>query len=345
MRTSTFACSAPRSAMMGALAACTTMGTGVGTERSGDMKANFAWKSTDDRTGTLTANLSNGDTYSGQFFQVTHDTRVETLGRCGTAGPVHGVAGVTGVRIPIRHSSRTTAAASSRISLTSPASTCVVTSRSCIRRTGCRAAAQDSVSCRRDRRSTRRSRTRDARDGLATSAALGHRRRRPADRADGRRGQLRSVAGLRRRDPAQRGHAARDRPRDGRADCTNGAGDRRRARGPGAALGRRGRHSRRPRSRARTAASRRHALSVRAFDGDHRSRRPLVRDDRAEARRRSPTIADDTSSRSWSTRRRARSTSASRSARTIGPSRSVARFAIATARLPASCSRASRSST
>ena len=74
------------------LAACTTMGTGVGTQRSGDMKANFAWKSTDDRTGTLTANLSNGDTYSGQFFQVTHDTRVESLAPLwnGWAGPWHG---------------------------------------------------------------------------------------------------------------------------------------------------------------------------------------------------------------------------------------------------------------
>ncbi|HJY41203.1 MAG TPA: hypothetical protein VJ303_08205 [Steroidobacteraceae bacterium] len=79
-------------AIVSAFAACTTMGTGVGTERSGDMKANFAWKSTDDRTGTLTANLSNGDTYSGQFFQVTHDTRVETLAPLwnGWAGPWHG---------------------------------------------------------------------------------------------------------------------------------------------------------------------------------------------------------------------------------------------------------------
>jgi hypothetical protein len=79
-------------AMMGALAACATMGTGVGTERSGDMKANFSWKSTDDRTGTLTASLSNGDTYSGQFFQVTHDTRVETLAPLwnGWASPWHG---------------------------------------------------------------------------------------------------------------------------------------------------------------------------------------------------------------------------------------------------------------
>ena len=67
-------------AMMGAVAACTTMGTGVGNARNGgDVNANFAWKSTDDRTGTLTANLSNGDSFSGPFFQVTQDTRVETL--------------------------------------------------------------------------------------------------------------------------------------------------------------------------------------------------------------------------------------------------------------------------
>lgn len=67
-------------ALLGAVAACTTMGTGVGNARNGgDVNANFAWKSTDDRTGTLTANLSNGDSFSGPFFQVTQDTRVETL--------------------------------------------------------------------------------------------------------------------------------------------------------------------------------------------------------------------------------------------------------------------------
>ena len=65
--------------MVCAIGACTTMGTGVGNVRNGDLQANFAWKSTDDRTGTLTANLSNGVSYSGPFFQVTHDTRVETL--------------------------------------------------------------------------------------------------------------------------------------------------------------------------------------------------------------------------------------------------------------------------
>ena len=75
-----------------ALAACTTMGTGTGDSSSGDVKASFAWKSTDDRTGTLTASLSNGDNYSGQFFQVTRDTRVETLSPLwsGWAGPWHG---------------------------------------------------------------------------------------------------------------------------------------------------------------------------------------------------------------------------------------------------------------
>jgi hypothetical protein len=64
---------------IGALAACTTMGSGVGQERGGDVKADFSWKSTDDRTGTITANLSNGENFSGPFFQVTRDTRVETL--------------------------------------------------------------------------------------------------------------------------------------------------------------------------------------------------------------------------------------------------------------------------
>jgi hypothetical protein len=45
--------------MMGAITACTTTGTGMGSARNSDLHANFAWKSTDDRTGTLTATLSN----------------------------------------------------------------------------------------------------------------------------------------------------------------------------------------------------------------------------------------------------------------------------------------------
>jgi hypothetical protein len=75
-----------------AISACTTMGTGVGNARGGDLQANFSWKSTDDRTGTLTASLSNGDSFSCPFFQVTRDTRVETLAPLwyGWAGPWRG---------------------------------------------------------------------------------------------------------------------------------------------------------------------------------------------------------------------------------------------------------------
>ena len=82
----------PTIVMIGAMTACTTTGTGMGTARNSDLHANFAWKSTDDRTGTLTATLSNGETFSGPFYQVTHDTRVETLAPLwyGWAGPWHG---------------------------------------------------------------------------------------------------------------------------------------------------------------------------------------------------------------------------------------------------------------
>ena len=90
--------------LLGAITACTTMGTGIGSARNSDLHANFAWKSTDDRTGTLTATLSNGETFSGPFFQVTHDTRVETLAPLWYGWAGRGMAGATGDRIPIRPS-------------------------------------------------------------------------------------------------------------------------------------------------------------------------------------------------------------------------------------------------
>jgi hypothetical protein len=55
------------------------MGTGMGSVRGADTRATFQWQSSDDRTGTMNASLSNGNQYTGQFFQVTHDTRIETL--------------------------------------------------------------------------------------------------------------------------------------------------------------------------------------------------------------------------------------------------------------------------
>src|SRR5262245_4168581 len=66
-------------AALGVVAGCANTGTGLGSMRGADTHANFAWTSTDDRAGTLTAQLSNGKQYSGKFFQVTQDTRVENL--------------------------------------------------------------------------------------------------------------------------------------------------------------------------------------------------------------------------------------------------------------------------
>ena len=59
-------------------ACANTVGTGTATSLSGDVGATFVWE---DRghEGTMTATLSAGETYTGQFFQVTRDTRIDTL--------------------------------------------------------------------------------------------------------------------------------------------------------------------------------------------------------------------------------------------------------------------------
>jgi hypothetical protein len=49
-------------------AGCTTMGVGNGATSSGADPATFGWKSPDGLSGTLSATLSGGKTYSGQFF-------------------------------------------------------------------------------------------------------------------------------------------------------------------------------------------------------------------------------------------------------------------------------------
>jgi hypothetical protein len=61
------------------LTACTTMGTGIGSSPTGNVRAVLAWKGTD-RAGTMTAMLSTGETYAGMYFQITHETRVDDLG-------------------------------------------------------------------------------------------------------------------------------------------------------------------------------------------------------------------------------------------------------------------------
>ena len=61
-------------------AGCTTMGTGVGSTTSGGSRTTFSWKSSDGVSGTMTATVSSGQTYSGQYFQITKDTTVDSLG-------------------------------------------------------------------------------------------------------------------------------------------------------------------------------------------------------------------------------------------------------------------------
>jgi hypothetical protein len=62
-------------------AGCATMGTGAGATPSGADPVTFTWKgSTASDSGTMTASLSDGTTYTGQYFQITRNTTVDSLG-------------------------------------------------------------------------------------------------------------------------------------------------------------------------------------------------------------------------------------------------------------------------
>ena len=60
-------------------AGCTTMGTGFGSTASGKNPVNFSWKSSDSVSGSMNATLSDGKTFTGQFFQITSDTTVDKV--------------------------------------------------------------------------------------------------------------------------------------------------------------------------------------------------------------------------------------------------------------------------
>ena len=60
-------------------AGCTTMGTGTGSTLSGADPVTFNWKSEGGVSGTMQATAPDGKTYSGQFFQVTKNTTVDSL--------------------------------------------------------------------------------------------------------------------------------------------------------------------------------------------------------------------------------------------------------------------------
>jgi hypothetical protein len=57
-----------------ALSACTTMGIGTGSVTPGNTPVKFAWKSTDGgNSGTMSATLAGGNSFSGTYLQVTSD--------------------------------------------------------------------------------------------------------------------------------------------------------------------------------------------------------------------------------------------------------------------------------
>jgi hypothetical protein len=61
-------------------AGCTTMGSGTGSTPSGASAASFNWKSSDGVSGTINATTSDGKTFSGQYFQITKETTVDSIG-------------------------------------------------------------------------------------------------------------------------------------------------------------------------------------------------------------------------------------------------------------------------
>jgi hypothetical protein len=60
-------------------AGCTTMGTGTGSTPSGGSPTVFSWESSNGVSGTMSATMS-GQTYTGQYFQITKDTTVDNIG-------------------------------------------------------------------------------------------------------------------------------------------------------------------------------------------------------------------------------------------------------------------------
>jgi hypothetical protein len=58
----------------------TASGIFSGSTMKGDVTATLSWQSTGSNGGTLTAQVSTGEIYSGHYLQVTSDTRVDELG-------------------------------------------------------------------------------------------------------------------------------------------------------------------------------------------------------------------------------------------------------------------------
>lgn len=60
---------------------CTTQGTGSGTLRNGAAPAiAFEWRSSDTISGTMTATFTDGRSFTGSYFQITSDARIDRMG-------------------------------------------------------------------------------------------------------------------------------------------------------------------------------------------------------------------------------------------------------------------------
>ena len=61
------------------MAGCQTTGAGTASTLSGDVTATLSWRSTSGSSGDMTATLNNGVSYSGPYFQITRETRVDDV--------------------------------------------------------------------------------------------------------------------------------------------------------------------------------------------------------------------------------------------------------------------------
>lgn len=67
-------------ALAAASPACTSIGAGTGSMTPGDAPVTFGWTSRDGgNTGTMSATLADGTTFSGPFLQMTSTARTEML--------------------------------------------------------------------------------------------------------------------------------------------------------------------------------------------------------------------------------------------------------------------------
>jgi hypothetical protein len=63
---------------------CKSTGVGTGESRTGNIKAEFTWEESGPSSGTLHATVTKPgappETYEGKFYQITHESQVQTLG-------------------------------------------------------------------------------------------------------------------------------------------------------------------------------------------------------------------------------------------------------------------------